>query len=81
MRSSRAVDRRGFGTAARVPSDWVWRCRDVQPECALDLDVAPVDPSPLTPRHPADRLLARLPLFGVEFADFRALVDSKFLIG
>jgi hypothetical protein len=26
-------------------------------------------------------LLARLPLFGVEFADFRALVDSKFLIG
>jgi hypothetical protein len=25
--------------------------------------------------------LTRLPLFGVEFADFRALVDSKFLIG
>jgi hypothetical protein len=28
-----------------------------------------------------DRALTRLPLFGVEFADFRALVDSKFLIG
>jgi len=26
-------------------------------------------------------LLSRLSLFGVEFADFRALVDSKFLIG
>jgi hypothetical protein len=25
--------------------------------------------------------LTRLSLFGVEFADFRALVDSKFLIG